>query len=265
MTTGGPSGATSEGSVTMAQTSVVDAGGSGTTIGVTATASTDDPSTDSATDEGPSSCEENNGGCDPNATCSDDSGSVECTCNLGYDGSGLQCNVDATLPMLRIEMPCLGQGTCNSAYCVVTDSVTDQGMLTGNPAVSYEVTLRFRGVLEEKGYSGGVDDGLWNEGGNPIGDGWNTYSLDISDPTQTYWLNNGSPGSNHCEMVDYQRSVTVMGGSMVSVTAFDPNNCAARNYNDQGQPIVIPEIPPAPMAFVGQFLQVDVVDIVPVP
>jgi len=31
-------------------------------------------------------------GCDVNANCSDTEGSYECTCSLGYTGSGVECS-----------------------------------------------------------------------------------------------------------------------------------------------------------------------------
>lgn len=271
--TGGPSGTTGTtgaASMTTAPTSVAGAEGSGdTTAAATSTgdmtATGDATATGDTTEDEPASCRDDDGGCDPNATCNDDSGAVECTCNLGYEGDGQRCSVDAMLPTLRLEMPCQSQGRCNSAYCFISNDPTDQAVMTGNPVVSYEVTLRFRGVMEEKAYFGGTDDGLWNEGGSPADDGWNTYRLEISSPSQSYWLNSGSQFSDHCEMVDYEQTVTITGGATVSVAGFEPNDCGARNLDDDGQPIVIPGIDPAPAPFDGQFLQVDVVSVVPVP
>ena len=43
----------------------------------------------------------------------------------------------------------------------------------------------------------------------------------------------------------------------------DANTCATINVDDAGAPIVIPGIPPAPDVFDGQFLRIDVVDVVP--
>ncbi len=267
---GASSTATSDGGMTGGPTSVADAEGSGSTsasgVGTTSADTSTPTGADDTSGGDPPDCSRDNGGCDPNATCSDDSGEIECACNLGYEGDGQQCSVDATLPTLRIEALCVGQGSCDAPYCVNSDFETDGVAMTGNPAVTYEVTLRFRGVFEEKEYNGGTNDGFWNEGGTPNDDEWNIYELEISDPPQSYWLNSGSAFTDHCELVDYQRTVTVIGGSMVSVTMEErTGSCAARNRDDRGNPIVIPGIPPAPEAFDGQFLQVDVVDIVPVP
>jgi len=36
--------------------------------------------------------EENNGGCSPNAKCTDTEGSFRCDCNPGYTGDGFNCS-----------------------------------------------------------------------------------------------------------------------------------------------------------------------------
>ncbi|MEM9454436.1 MAG: calcium-binding EGF-like domain-containing protein [Myxococcota bacterium] len=254
--------------MTTGPTSVAGAEGSGSTSasggGMTSAETSMATGIDSTSGGEVPECSRDSAVCDPNATCDEDTG--ECTCNPGYEGDGRQCSVDAMLPTLRIEALCVGQGPCGSSYCLNSDFETDEAEMTGDPAVSYEVTLRFRGVFEEKEYNGGTNDGFWHEGGTPNDDEWNIYELEISDPPQSYWLNSGSSYMDHCEMVDYEQTVTVLGGSMVTVTMEERSgSCAARNRDDGGDPIVIPGIPPAPDSFNGQFLQVDVVDIVPVP
>jgi len=37
-------------------------------------------------------CAKANGGCDPNATCTNNDRSVTCTCNAGYAGDGFNCS-----------------------------------------------------------------------------------------------------------------------------------------------------------------------------
>ncbi len=41
-------------------------------------------------------CASDNGGCDANATCSDDNGAAKCACKAGYTGDGKSCTKDAT-------------------------------------------------------------------------------------------------------------------------------------------------------------------------
>ena len=36
-------------------------------------------------------CLTNNGGCSPNATCTNNVGSFSCSCNTGYSGNGFTC------------------------------------------------------------------------------------------------------------------------------------------------------------------------------
>ncbi|MCA9709747.1 MAG: hypothetical protein KDK70_28165, partial [Myxococcales bacterium] len=209
---------------TSGPTSAGDADGNsgGTSQGTTSSsggASTGD-------DTGPAAdCTRDNGGCDPNATCDDRSGAIECTCNPGYEGDGQRCSVAASLPTLRIELPCQRSG-CGSAYCEADGFVEDMGMLAADPTVTFAVTLRLRGVVEEKAYSGGVSDGLWNEGGSPVNDPWNIYALTISDPAQTYYLNAGAPDVDYCTAVDYEQTVSITGGAQVVVSMTDTNQCA---------------------------------------
>ena len=259
---GSTAGTTEDGGSTSA-TSLGDAeggsaSGSSTASSDTSTSGIDDETADETT-VGSAGCGDQNGGCDPNASCEDDTGRVECTCNRGYEGNGQQCSVAPMLAPLRIELPC--GGSCGGAYCSASNEETDMQTLTGEPGTEYSVTLRFRGVVEEKVYIGGLNDEFWNEGGTPNADNWNVYTLEISEPPQSYFLNSGEASRAHCEALDYERSVTIAHGATVTLTMNDDNNCAAPNVDDGGTPIVIPDIAPAPDTFDGQFVQVDVVDI----
>ncbi len=268
-TSGGSEGSTAGTSTSggsMPATSVADADGDSGTQGGPSTSTTTTTTTGGMADDttaettaGAAACDDRNGGCDPNASCQDDSGRVECTCDRGYEGDGRQCSVVPMLPTLRIELPC--GGSCGGAYCTASNEEIDMQTLTGEPGTEYSVTLRFRGVVEEKVYVGGIDDGFWNDGGIPNADNWNVYTLEISDPPQSYFLNNGDASRAHSEGLDYEQSVTVAHGATVTLTMSDDNNCASPNLDEGGTPIVIPGIAPAPNAFDGQFLQVDVVDI----
>ena len=91
------------------------------------------------------------------------------------------------------------------------------------------------------------------------------FALEVDDPVGTYYLNSGTSGINNCFPLDEQHVVQVQGGSGLRLFAnngFDV--CGVRNLDDQGVAIVIPNIPPDPNAFNGQFVQVDVIDIAPI-
>jgi hypothetical protein len=56
-------------------------------------------------------CKTNNGGCDPNASCTDNSGTAACACNTGYTGDGTTCTLD---PCLTNNGDCDPNATCAS-------------------------------------------------------------------------------------------------------------------------------------------------------
>jgi hypothetical protein len=201
-------------------------------------------------------CAVDNGGCDDDATCSiDDHGEVVCTCHEGFEGDGSECTVVPALEMLRWELPC---GVDLGLTCSADMNAMDSAVLVGEPGVIYAVELRIRGVLEQKAYSGGMDDGFWYEGGDPVFDaGWNATSLVISDPPQVFRYNNGPSSVWECVLVDVTRTVYVTAGATVSISV-DTGNAIIVD-NDSG--VVVPDVDPAPEAFDGQFAQVDIVSI----
>lgn len=163
---------------------------------------------------------------------------------------------------LRWELPCLAPGSEKS--CSTPGLTIKTATIGGQPGVTYDVRMRFRGVVETEGYSGGSNDGAYFQiGGAPIEDGWNIYKLEISAPPQTYFLNRGKGGLRYCFPIDYSATVQMAGGATVTMTA-DPVDGATEeivNVGQNGKPIVIDGIPPAPKAFDGQFIQVDVTSV----
>ncbi len=219
-----------------------------TTAGPTTTASTS-----SSTTSNPCAV------CDPNATCTP-GGNPVCTCHPGYQGDGHTCTpVAVSLSGQRWQIPC---GTDASAsVCNCTDPAVQMATLGGAPGAQYDVALHFRGVVEEKTYTGGMADGFWYTGGSPAGDNWNVYRLDISDPAQTFFLNSGSSGLFYCVGLDYTRTVRVKTGAMVTLTALAIDNAEIKNIDSGGTPIVVPGVPPAPSPYNGQFVQMDVASV----
>lgn len=244
-------------------TGVTTGSSTGDTSGVTGSGgSTGDPTTGGLTTTGAPTCDGANP-CDPDAVCSVVGDAIECTCNEGYTGDGYTCVVVPALATLRWEMPCLPQ-LCGEACETELAETADAEVLTGEPGVLYDVTLRIRGVVEEKTYLGGTEDGHWHEGGEPADDAFNEMYLDISAPPRRYWLNGGTSNQGWCVPLDYQRGVEVEAGATVTIGMFDPNTCQILNQDQPGgDPIVIPDIPPAPNFYDGQFVQVDAVSFAP--
>lgn len=200
--------------------------------------------------------------CAAEASCDDGSGVAVCTCNDGFFGDGQTCTA-LELPVLRVELPCLAGG-CGDPGCQMQETAAAAATLVGDPTVVYDVTLRFRGVVEQNEYVGPGQDGFFHPNAAPPAPGWNEFRLQVPEPAGTYYLNSGATGVLQCFELDMQHTIAVRGGEELALSAnngFD--SCGVLNMDAQGQPVVVPGIPPAPSAFDGQFIQIDVVDIAP--
>lgn len=235
-----------------------DAGAADATAADASTALDAATTLDAATPDAGFSCAVNNGGCSVHATCTSSAGAVLCRCAPGFTGDGATCvDVAASLSGLRWSLPC--DGNISSAVCAAAPQTVTSTTLRGAPGSRYDVTLRFRGVVEQKTYSGGDSDGAYFQiGGSDNGDTYNVYSLSISSSTTTYFLNRGQSGMSRCWPLDYTKTIRMTAGSTVTLTAQSKDNQEIRNIDGSGTPIVVPGIAPAPAAFDGQFIQMDV-------
>jgi len=177
------------------------------------------------------------------------------------DADTTDANVAASLNGLRWELPCT-QSTGDPTVCVTIPSVSTSATMGGVSGAVYGVTLRFRGIVEISTYVGGSSSGYWQIGGSPpAGSTINVYGLDVSSPGQTYFVNQGI---SHRVVValDYTETVPIAAGATVTLNADSRDSLELRNLDASGQPIVVPGVAPAPMAFDGQFVQMDVVSVV---
>jgi len=133
------------------------------------------------------------------------------------------------------------------------------------PGASFSVTLRIRGVVELKNYTGGTNDGAYFQtGGAPASGPQNYYELSISSPPQTYYINrNNGSGIDTCFVIDYEATVTINAGATVSLYANSggddlqaPNSSNLEvSNNDPAHPVVVGQ------PYNGQFAQVDAVSV----
>jgi hypothetical protein len=140
----------------------------------------------------------------------------------------------------------------------------------GDPALTYEVTLRFRGVLEARHYEGGTPRGEhFHAGGSPQAQtlGYGTILLSITAPPQTYYLNSDERGGMVPPVftIDHTETILIQGGAQVRLLWDDPDCRIIRNCISPTatpcQPFVVPGIAPAPGSFDGEFAQMDVVSV----
>lgn len=252
-TASGGSGGSADAS--MGEVGTVGSGGSGDAGGSSSGSSSGAADSTAAIDP----CADG-GGCDADASCMPDpSGEVAvCRCNDGFVGDGLDCEIEPHFPSLRAEAPCGATVFWSMSYCEA-DDVAVQDAFVGEPGVQYRVSVRVRGVLEEKSYDCAMPEGHWCEGGVPSdgSDAWNDTELAVATPATIVKLNAGSSGGDHGIAIDEMHDVVIEGGSLLSVSILTLDDAQARNNDD----VVIPDLPPAPDAYDGQFVQLDAVAI----
>jgi hypothetical protein len=180
-------------------------------------------------------------------------------CNCG-DASRLDAGAIAvTLDGTRWELPCVGAHTGDG--CTSAPRVSRSLVLGGDPQVTYDVQLRFRGVVEWVTVDGGVGTGPFRVGGQAEQTGFNIYSLEVEQPPTVYFLNAGGSGPRRTFPLEETHTLPMRGGTHVTITGDPVDGAEIINRDGDGGTNVIPGIPPAPLPFDGQFLQVDVVSV----
>jgi len=167
-------------------------------------------------------------------------------------------NAGGSLDSLRWDIPCASSSA--GTDCVADNPDPVSAIFEGIGGGLYSVTLRFRGVVEQKTYIGGENDGAyWQIGGAPDNDVWNIYKLEVSSPYQVYYLNRGVSLQSRCFGIDYTATIKISHGATVRLTADVIDSSEATNKDGAGNPILIPGVPPYPDAYDGQFIQMNIV------
>lgn len=174
-----------------------------------------------------------------------------------------QCfNPLAALSGLFWKLPCTAP--IIGGFCHTSGSAQTSAIVIGSYGVTYNASIRIRGVAETAHYLGGVTTGYWNVGGTPNGPtGANVYSLVISDPYQLYYLN-ATAGGTGLVILDYTETIQVKTDATVQLIAVDPDNTEFANGtsvatdNDPTRPIKVLQ------PYLGQFIQLDTLSLIPV-
>ncbi|HEY3452884.1 MAG TPA: hypothetical protein VGK67_41465 [Myxococcales bacterium] len=171
-------------------------------------------------------------------------------------------DVATNLQGLRIEMPCKPAGKkaddCSAAIAKPSKAV----QVGGKAGQAYDITLRIRGVVELMSYSGGQAQNFWYVGGKPSDKKANFYDLQVSAPASTYYLNAGNVIKRTWPM-DYTQTIRVDSGATVTLAGDSQDSRMVPNRDLKNNPQIVPDVPPAPAPFDGQFVQVDVVSVAP--
>jgi hypothetical protein len=175
----------------------------------------------------------------------------------------------------RWEMPCgeiygTAQQSCRlwpagATTCPGTGytPVDRRFRIGGQSNKTYDVTLRFTGVVEPKLYSGGTADGSFYIGGGPApnSENYNSYGFTVFEPLTTYYLNYSENKADYVFPFDYERTIPIRGGAELRLFAFAPTCGAVLNCQDLSTaPNCTPfPVPDGPAAYSGHFIQVAVV------
>ncbi|HVZ71229.1 MAG TPA: LamG domain-containing protein [Polyangia bacterium] len=175
------------------------------------------------------------------------------------DGEATCVAVAGSLSGLLWKLPCTTDST--GPACPTTASTTQMATLAGTAGTTYDVTLHFRGIVEQKTYAGGCapGGGMWLSGGADDGDTFNVYRLSISSPPQTYFLNAGASSINHLFPIDFQQTVRIDAGATVTLFADAKDGLEIINVgSDMTTPITVTGAS-VQQPYDGQFIQMDVV------
>jgi len=225
------------------------------------------PSDAGGADSGSPSCAET---CkDPKPYCAEINGTPTCI------------NPAQALSAKRLELPCLPEADPVAQLCPTIANRTQACpaggkvvkqviQLGGDPNVLYSVTLHIRGVVEPRNYVGGKDGGnhFYVGGTGQQPSNYNTYSIAVSAPAQTFYLNADTKAESYRVMtLDHEKAIVVQGGASVTLQVVDPDCAMVKNCKafDTAQctPYVVTGVAPDPMAFNGQFVQLDVGSVTP--
>jgi hypothetical protein len=171
------------------------------------------------------------------------------------------CAVAGSLSGLLWKLPCTAYES--GPACATTAATTESTQLAGTAGVTYDVTLRFRGIVEQKTYTSGCGDGTttWLQSGADNGDSFNVYKLTISSPPQTYFLNAGASNINHLFGVDFQQTVRIDAGATVTLFADAKDGQEIINVGADGTTPVMVAGTSVTQPYNGQFIQMDVVSV----
>lgn len=166
----------------------------------------------------------------------------------------------------RWEMPCQGDGP-DDAHCEAPDGVDhaiEVDATTGATFTTFVTTVRVRGAVEPKSIEGAdYTDGPWAEGGTPASDEASVFALEVSDPDRVHHLNAGASPGDHAMAVDVEVTFDVAPGATVRLVADDGGDgLQLRNRGADGDPLVIEDVEPDPAPYDGQFLQMDVLEVI---
>ena len=207
------------------------------------------------------------GGCAATEVCqSTDAGSDCVAPAAALDGQrwDLRCGENYGSNSCRLYPP--GTSSCpENGYYPIYRSLT----FGGQSGTVYDLTLRFRGVVEPKTYTGGTPAGdNFYIGGTPSPSNFNVYGFTVSAPLPAveYYLN-FEPVRGERDYIltfDYQKTIPVEGGATITLIAYTLQCGLLRNCRSFAttacEPLVVDSLMP-PAEPNGHVIQVDVISV----
>lgn len=154
--------------------------------------------------------------------------------------------------LLTSLLPC--QGVIFPGVCSCPDN-NSQAVVFDGPPGDYDVVVRIAGVAENcAGYSGGVQGNGWYVGGsNTGGANFNVYSLVVSDPPQTYFLN---PAAGLAVQTwDYTNTIRIRSGATLTLSADSGDGSQLSNASL----LAVPDVPGIVQPYNGQFMTMKII------
>ncbi|MES1182558.1 MAG: hypothetical protein ABUL60_02015 [Myxococcales bacterium] len=183
-------------------------------------------------------------------------------------GAGLAA-IATDFDKFRLECPCIDAdhfGSDKTDNCDATPAVDRQTYtkaVAGDANVVYDVKLHVRGNTEPNTYVKGALDAnkRFYVGGETSTPGYTAYMLTVTDPPQVYFFNY-NPSTSHIHfLIDYEVTIPMRGGTMVKFEVNGGKSVPDGHGVSNREQLVVPDVPPAPKPFNGQFLQFDVVSV----
>jgi len=188
----------------------------------------------------------------------------------GAGGTGGTLSIAESIHEFRLESPCIDAdhfGSDQPENCDVAADVDRQTYtetLAGDSDVVYDVTLRVRGITEPNIYaSGTLEPPRFYVGGATTEAGYTAYSLTVADPAEVYFFNYNDSVGHFLLELDYEVVIPMRGGTTLTFDVNGQTSVPDGHGVSNRDGWVVPDIPPAPDPFNGQFIQFDVLDVAP--
>jgi hypothetical protein len=168
---------------------------------------------------------------------------------------------------LFLHDACTGEYPPQPDTCIHKQLLEQKVTIGGKAGASYAVRLRVRGLFEPTTIRDGrTPDPVhpyYQVGGAIRARDWSAWHLEVSEPAQTYWLNHYPRVGHTIYKQDFEVTIPMAAGSIVTVRVVDGNDRQIDNA-EAGRPDRLQILEGVtPKALDGQMLRLDVVRVTP--